>query len=301
MFRRLIVKRGIPRRHREEEGIPNLYLDTVFYSYDKPLSLIIVKAKNVPGAIHKITSVLAEGNINILKINVPEITTKDYGYVLILIEQCVDKCLEDIISIIKKRYSDIIIDIKGVSSTNSYVFLKYGKLLFLDSESFVLTLKMLEKAVYELYSGYGMGSLGAVTFLTTIGRGIGKAIYDDYVKPVIEGSEENYEEKINTALKMLEYLYKALGLGEMIINTETGVESTYEIIISNNFECTAIKKHGSGHGFIGKSGHITMGILSGFFESLFGRVATVEEKECVVEGAEADVFVVSLRESVYPL
>jgi predicted hydrocarbon binding protein/predicted amino acid-binding ACT domain protein len=301
MFKRLIVKRGIPLRRKEEEGVPNLYLDTVFYSYDKPLSLIIVKAKNVPGAIHKITSVLAEKNINILKINVPEIATENYGFIIMLIEQCVDKCLEDVTNTIKKRYSDIIIDIKGVSSTNSYVFLKYGKLLFLDSESFVLTLKMLEKAVYELYSGYGMGSLGAVTFLTTIGRGIGKAIYEEYVKPVVEGSEESYEEKISIALEMLKYLYKALGLGEMIINTETGVESTYEIIINNNFECTAIKKHGSGHGFIGKSGHMTIGILSGFFESLFGRIASVEERECINEGAEADVFMVSLRESVYPL
>jgi predicted hydrocarbon binding protein/predicted amino acid-binding ACT domain protein len=301
MFRRLIVKRGIPRRYREEEGIPNLYLDTVFYSYDKPLSLIIVKAKNVPGAIHKITSVLAERNINILKINVPEIATENYGFVIILIEQCVDKCLEDVINTIKNKYSDIIMDIKGVSSTNSYVFLKYGKLLFLDSESFILTLKMLEKAIYELYSGYGMGSLGAVTLLTTIGRGNGKAIYEDYVRPIIEGSEESYEEKIGTALEMFKYIYKALGLGEMIINTEMGVESTYEIIINDNFECTAIKKHGSGHGFVGKTGHVTMGILSGFFESLFGRVAVVEERECINEGAETDVFVVSLRESIYPL
>lgn len=290
-FWKIVLRKRRPTIERKEDKYPNIHLDTVFYSGEKQLSLLLVKAKNTPGIIYGITDIIASKNINILKLNVPDIAYGEYGFVLILVEGCDASCGEELKKEIKARMKDKIVMVDVISSSNSYVFLRFNKLLLLNDEAFIVTRKMLERAIHYVYN---KGLLNAVAYLTDFGRGIGEAIYEVFISELMKEVGGDYEEKIKAALEMFKYIYKALGLGNIEITGLKELGNKYRIIIYDNFECTSLMKYGDVHGFVGKMGYLTKGIIEAFFGNLFNMEVQVNESECVLEGREADVFEVTL-------
>lgn len=297
-FWKIVLKRKGPLVKKRENDIPDLYLDTVYFSENKPLSLLLLKAINKPGIIFKVTEIIAGKGKNIIKLNVPDIAFGDYGFVLILVDNCDESCGEDLKKEIMNRLGNDIIKIDVITSTNSYIFLKYNRLLLLGDESIVITKKMIERAIYYVYK---KGMFNAVAFLTDFGRGIGESIYDIFISELMKDVERKYEERLRDSLKMFTYIYKALGLGDMLIEGLEELGNSYRIIIRNNYECTALAKYGSKHGFVGKVGNMTKGVIEGFFRKLFNREVSVKEIECVLEGRQADLFTVDLREYAFEL
>ncbi len=295
MFRIFISKlRRDSREHRKD--LPDIYVDTMFYYEDKPLSAIVANAANKPGVLAEITRTISEKGINILKVNVLDIPRGDRGFILLLLENCNEKCVEEVIKSLKSNamLKDKLFSINYSTAENGFVFLKYNSVLFDDSTSFILLHQLLESAVYEVIKD---NLMGASLFLTSFGKGIGRAIYDRFIKDIEELPGDTIEEKVSVALDLFCNLYKAMGLGEMGIE-EKGT-GRYIVSIKNNFECMALKKYGTGKGYPARTGFITRGIIAGFYEKLFNRIVEVYEEACVLEGRDADVFTVRIRESIF--
>ena len=295
MFRIFISK--LRRDFREQrKDLPDIYVDTMFYNEDKPLSAIVVNAANKPGVLAEITRTISEKGINILKVNVLDIPRGDRGFILLLLENCDEKCVEEVVKSLKSNamLKDRLFNINYSTAENGFVFLKYNSVLFDDSTSFILSHQLLESAVYEVIKD---NLMGASLFLTSFGKGIGRAIYDRFIKDIEELPGNTIEEKVSIALDLFCNLYKAMGLGEMSIE-EKGT-GRYIVSIKNNFECMALKKYGAGKGYPARTGFITRGIIAGFYEKLFNRVVEVYEEACVLEGRDADVFTVRIRESIF--
>lgn len=150
-FWKIVLKKKGPIVRKREEDIPDLYLDTVYFSEDKPLSLLLLKAKNKPGIMHRITEVITGKGKNIIKLNVTNIAYGDYGFILILVDDCDKSCGEELKNGILNKLGNDIVKIDVITSTNSYVFLKYNRLLLLDDESVIITKRMIERAIYYVY------------------------------------------------------------------------------------------------------------------------------------------------------
>ncbi|MCD6301721.1 MAG: 4-vinyl reductase, partial [Staphylothermus sp.] len=148
-----------------------------------------------------------------------------------------------------------------------------------------------------IYSVIKDNTPGASFFLMNFGKGIGKALYERYVREIDEIPGYSFEEKVSAAMDLFCNLYKALGLGDMNI-VEKGA-GKYIVSIKNNFECCALKMYGTGRGYPIRAGFITRGIIAGFYEKLFNRVVEVQEKDCILEGNDTDVFIVRIRESIF--
>ena len=108
----------------------------------------------------------------------------------------------------------------------------------------------------------------ARVFLYHLGVGIGRDLY------------ETYREYVPSSLDMLELIKafsKALGWG-VIEEIKPTVYGKYSVRVRHNLECE----------FCGPSnrpcGDFSRGILTGFFEKIFGRKVVVEEVKCVAKG-----------------
>ncbi|OYT39276.1 MAG: hypothetical protein B6U89_04335 [Desulfurococcales archaeon ex4484_58] len=268
---------------------PNVVLDTVFTISDKPGSILVVKAVNRPGILAKISKIISDEGINILKVSVLEHVSRT-GYIMFLLEDCDQDCVRNVSDKIKNSLSEEIEDITYSSSKDSYVFLKYGSIFFLDKQATILTTDFIRYVVVELMKTYNLSTVKNI--LKKIGYGIGKAIYEKFIMENLN-TEEKWEYEVDRALNYLADFYKALGLGDMSIEKIGDIR--YRIVVEDNFECLSMRNYSLMH----KTGYMTSGVLAGYLTSLLNRRVIVHEEKCINDRGKHCVFEVEIYEGLY--
>lgn len=264
-------------------------LDTVFTISDKPGSILVVKAVNRPGILAKISKIISDEGINILKVSVLEHVSRT-GYIMFLLEDCDQDCVRNVSDKIKNSLSEEIEDITYSSSKDSYVFLKYGSIFFLDKQATILTTDFIRYVVVELMKTYNLSTVKNI--LKKIGYGIGKAIYEKFIMENLN-TEEKWEYEVDRALNYLADFYKALGLGDMSIEKIGDIR--YRIVVEDNFECLSMRNYSLMH----KTGYMTSGVLAGYLTSLLNRRVIVHEEKCINDRGKHCVFEVEIYEGLY--
>ncbi|OYT39993.1 MAG: hypothetical protein B6U89_03235 [Desulfurococcales archaeon ex4484_58] len=287
-----IIVRKVLRRRPPKEYIgryPNIYIDTAYISPDKPASLLYVKVPNEIGVLEKIARIIRSRGINIVKVNIPEIPVGNEAYVTLMLENCDQKCIEGVVNDLKDTYPDIILSIDSVTSYDSYLFIPYNQLIFIDRPAFILTTGMLREALRSIYTDPVLAKQARIV-VKRFGEGVGKQIFEEWVSYIEKYCHIDWFKYIDKALRYFADFYKALNLGEIEL-FKIG-ETRYNIRIHNNMECNSLKPLG----FVENTGYFTAGIITGYLEAVLNRRVVVRETKCVNKGSKYDEFEVQIYE-----
>ncbi len=283
-----MILRFVRVREKPAGKMPDLYIDTIYelgkYSY----SAIVLRVKDQPGVLAKILGILAERDIDVAKINVPDIPHGGEAFVSILMRNCDEECLDEVEK--QLRRLSIVREVKKFVPQTGFLFVKYNSIKLLDQPSIILTRSMIRSIIDMFIRQGGYADLGTRNALRMIGHGIGRQLYECISKIEMETGEEIEEYKV--ALNLLRDIFESLGFGSMDI-IEVSPMMRYTIRIKNNIECIAARDlH-----IIDFTGYITRGILERFFADLFGRRAVAKETRCINHGDEIDEFKIDVYES----
>lgn len=290
---RVIIKKIIGRRKAKvrKEKMHNIQIDSMYISRERELSVMIIKTINKPGILEKITDIIASRNINIVKIDTPEILEGEEAFLTLLLDCSIDVANE-IAKNIRDEMKDLVyqIDVKG--ARDSYIFTPFNTLVFGDRRACVLTKGMIREILRGIHQER-KARIYCQQILRSIGRAIGRQLYKGWIEYLeYEKRDSSWEEFVENALEHFADFYHALGFGWIVI--ERLSNNKYRIIIYNNIECDAARELG----FHGKTGILTAGIIAGYLETLTSRRAVVEETSCINTGSDHDVFEIELLETI---
>ncbi len=281
LLMRKLLKRRPPRIYRGR--YPNLLIDTAYISREKPIGVLNIRVVNKKGVMRTIADIITRENVNIIKATIPEFPLGKDAYIVFVLENCDQKCVDNITNKIKEEAKEMVLDIYSVSSSEGFVFVPYSTLIFIDRRAIVLTEGMLRELIIGLMREEYLTSYVPL-ILRKIGESIGKQIYEGWVSYIEKYSAEDWFKYVDKALVYLAEFFHALGFAETEI-LRIG-ETRYRIALYNNIECESLRERG----FVETTGHITAGIIAGYLKALLNREVTVTEIECINKGGEKDVF-----------
>ncbi len=291
---KLVIKKIIKKRPSKamRAGLHNIQIDSLYVNKERELTVLVVKAVNKPGVLERITDVIAARNINIVKVDTPEVLEGEEAFLTFLLDCSLSeaKAISDRIG---DELRDIVRSIEVKGARDSYVFVPFNILVFGDRRACILTQGMIREVIRELLR-YGSNVQYIFQVLRSIGRAIGKQLYRGWIEYLETngGKSRNWDEFVENALKHFADFYHALGYGWAEI-ARIGTNK-YRITIYNDITCNAVKELG----YHGKTGHLTAGIIAGYLEALLGRRVVVEEIDCVNTGSDKDVFEVEVLETL---
>lgn len=255
----------------------------------RPSCALLCEITNRPGVLEKITDIILHYGFNIVKIYTPETITGAKGYLVIVLENCVEENMKSLIGSIMSEAKGLVLNVTGVSSsTNGFLFPPFGDIVFGDRRACLLTLGMIREVSSAFLKDPSTASMGKI-WLKSLGEALGKQIYLGWVKYFLVKADR-WEDQVQTAIQQLAEIYHALGYGELEVAEVVGLK--YRLIVYRDIFCHALSELKT----LQKCGYITGGIFSGFFRELFGRRANVVEKECLCMGKDKCVHEIELFE-----
>jgi predicted hydrocarbon binding protein len=247
------------------------------YSPSRRLCEFSVQLSNVPGAIAKVSEILAKMGINVLSgFHVAETGEKVALWSFIVDLTGLEVKSEELLKKIKglkvvldAHYSEAKLD--GLMIDEMHFPLNA-----LGKRSFLFRVETWGEIINRLFKAFGSG---AAFILFSIGEGAG----ENKARSVTE----NYGSNGLKALQIIlaERVAKGWGVPKVEMFDEERVEST--ITIRDLFECLPFK---------GKSketkSHFFRGYLTGVFRQLFKKDVEITEVECVAKGDENCKFII---------
>ncbi|MEM1705257.1 MAG: hypothetical protein QXF49_07660 [Thermosphaera sp.] len=249
-------------------------------------ALLHLKLKNESGVIARVTDVIKRLNLNIVNITTPGIVKGDTGDLFILVENCDKSCGEELLRNVRKDLGKTLIDASVHDSHENFLFVPNSSLMFLGRTSIIIPKILIEKAYKSLYAK--QPEAAALSILRNLGVSFGKGLYQEIYTRSFDGKD--IESHYDSAIKFLERVYGAMGLGDMSVTYKNGV--VFNIEIENNFESLILREIQATRAIP----EVTVGIIQGYLSSLTERRVEVHVMETLSKGGHKDVFEVRVYE-----
>jgi len=270
--------------------LPNINLFHVQPIGVNPHCAILMRVVNIPGALEKITDVIAGLGLNIVSINTLERAYGQQAHLLIIIENC----SENDRSILEERLSklkDVVLSIYSVVAEDSWLFIPFNQLVFIDRRACIFTQGMLREFWKDMIRDPTIASISK-TILKKMGESIGSQIYRGWVSYIVEREELSNELK-KKYLESFSEFFHSLGHGTLEISQIGTLK--YRLELYNSIICESLKDIVFG---AKKCGFFYEGLLSGFFREMFNRRVNVEETKCLCEGKDYCEYEVQILEPI---
>ena len=281
MLRRLFG--GRPPRGRRG---PSIEVDTAIYAGGKYYTALLLELVNKPGVVARIVDEIAKRRINIVKVTTPYLVTGDRGHLLIILEDCDEKCAGELKRVLEGM-REIVLAVEAASGMDIFLFPKLGELRFLNERGLVLSAGMVAEALRTVSRSVGRAEHSGV--LRFAGKGVGRYVYQGVYS--LMSAPQSPEAQLKLSLDFLVDMFKALGLGDAEYDLR-GLEVRFKV--RDNFECAAAKEAG----LIGPAGDFTSGLIEGFLEGVFGRRVEVVEEKCIARGDNHCEFRAMMYEAI---
>jgi len=246
------------------------------YSPNKKLMEFMIKLKNVPGALAKVSDILANYGINILSgFHVAYPNNKEAYWSFFIDFTSAKAKLETIIEEIKKL--EVVLSIKFAKAKFNGLIIDelHFPLTVLGERSITLRIESIAKIFKRIHEIFGSG---AATILYEMGIKAGEA--------KVKSIHEKYGIKGLKALKIIlaERIAKGWGIPELIEFDEQ--KPSIKIKVYDLFECLYFK------GKLKESNsYFFKGYLVGALSTLLNKKLLIEEIECLAKGNDHCLFV----------
>lgn len=247
----------------------------------RPLFLVVVKGKNVPGALGDIATRMGKAGLNILVTNdlsVPESTDSTVSFVLETRGEGAEEAIRKTVT-----SSPFVVDV-WVKRSDSR--------LMIDDFAFPLMFYPSGRAVIFPQTGISamfrdtvrMFGTGGESILFRAGFSVGTTGTDDIMKAM------GGDTQLQHAASFMG-LYRALGWGRLELLEASDDFRRFKLKLSQGFESDSAKSNRP-------NCHFTRGMISGSCERLFGSPVVCVEEKCAAAGDPFCVFSVSSRDGL---
>jgi predicted hydrocarbon binding protein len=251
----------------------------------RKLAEIVVRLKNVKGALAQCSKAVAAMDINMLSgFETASSVSRmgDWSFFADLTDSKVD------IDGLRRRLLDLpeVVDVEILPADDGFmVDRQHFPVRFSNRRALILRTEAMSEMISHMWQVFGSG---AATIIDQMAESMGRYTAQELI-------EDFGKEFIVSALDEVLQTYSALGFAEIEVARERGAEESLTVHAHQLFECEANARKKLRRKSIFFRGH-----LRGFVSTVFHRDFEVAEVQCLAEGDEACSFVVAKVESMVP-
>lgn len=254
------------------------------YAPGRRLAQIVLRLRNVKGALAQVSRVVSECDINLLSGFDSASSASMVGSLSFFAD--VTDSSHDLESLRKKLLSlPVVMGVEVLYADGGFMVDRQHFPVSLSSRrALILRTDALTEMVSHMWRVFGSG---AATIIDQMAEAMGKYAAGELIEDLgRDAVVKNLEEVLQT--------YTALGYAKMEVVARSGQESL-TVQASELFECEANVKRGLRRKSIFFRGH-----LRGFMSAILHADFEVTERECVAQGDEACSFIVARVERLAP-